>query len=74
VLAKDSVVGYRASVESWLRDYSIDSAEKKEALAGMFEDSMVAMIYGAAGTGKSTLISHISNFFADMDKIFLWNQ
>ncbi len=73
VLAKDSVVGYRASVESWLRDYSIDSAEKKEALAGMFEDSMVAMIYGAAGTGKSTLISHISNFFADMDKIFLAN-
>lgn len=72
-LTKDSIDGYRASVESWLRDYSIDCAEKKEALMGMFEDSLVAMIYGAAGTGKSTMISHISNFFADKDKIFLAN-
>lgn len=72
-LTKESIGGYRASVESWLRNYSIDCEEKKEALAGMFEDSMVAMVYGAAGTGKSTLISHISNFFADMDKIFLAN-
>jgi len=31
------------------------------------------LIYGAAGTGKSTLINHISNFFNDEDKIYLAN-
>lgn len=37
----------------------------------MFEHSKVAMIYGAAGTGKSTMINHISNFFKDYKKIYL---
>ena len=37
----------------------------------MFESSKVAMIYGAAGTGKSTMINHIANFFKDYKKIFL---
>ncbi len=39
----------------------------------MFSWSHVVMIYGSAGTGKSTLINHISNFFADRDKIYLTN-
>lgn len=39
----------------------------------MFSTSKVALIYGAAGTGKSTLIKHISNFFADKKKIYLAN-
>lgn len=37
----------------------------------MFEHSKVAMIYGAAGTGKSTIINHISHFFKDYKKIYL---
>ena len=39
----------------------------------MFESSQVALIYGSAGTGKSTLINHISNFFNDKSKLFLAN-
>lgn len=39
----------------------------------MFERSKVALIYGSAGTGKSTLISHISNFFNDQKKFYLAN-
>lgn len=31
------------------------------------------LIYGFAGTGKSTLIRHISNYWADKKKIFLSN-
>ena len=72
-LAKCGIGGYRASVESWLRDYEIDSPEKEEAIKRMFENSTVALIYGSAGTGKSTLISHISDFFSERDKIFLAN-
>ena len=39
----------------------------------MFANSRVALIYGSAGTGKSTLIKHISNFWTDNKKIFLAN-
>ena len=40
-------------------------------LAQMYENSRVALIYGSAGTGKSTLINHVAHFFADKRKLFL---
>ncbi|WP_026883549.1 ATP-dependent DNA helicase [Clostridium akagii] len=66
---------YTSSVDSWLQQssYDIDCEEKKTALREMFSTSKVALIYGSAGTGKSTLINHISNFFADKKKIYLAN-
>lgn len=72
-LATSGIGGYRASVDSWLREYDIDCLEKKDAMMRMFEDTTVALIYGSAGTGKSTLINHISNFFSERDKLFLAN-
>ena len=39
----------------------------------MFSDSHVALIYGSAGTGKSTLINHISNLYNDRKKLYLAN-
>ena len=74
-LASSGVSQYTASVDSWIsrESYTIDDEGKKEALRQMFANSHVALIYGSAGTGKSTLIKHISNFWADKDKIFLAN-
>lgn len=74
-LAASGVSQYTVSVDSWLsrESYAIDDNGKKEALRQMFAKSHVALIYGAAGTGKSTLIRHISNFWVDKDKIFLAN-
>ena len=74
-LASSGVFQYTASVDSWMsrESYAIDDDSKKEALRQMFANSHVALIYGAAGTGKSTLIKYISNFWADKDKIFLAN-
>lgn len=74
-LASSGVSQYTASVDSWTarESYVIDDDGKKEALRQMFSNSHVALIYGSAGTGKSTLIKHISNFWADKDKIFLAN-
>lgn len=74
-LALLGVSQYTASVDSWIsrESYIIDDGGKKEALRQMFSNSHVALIYGSAGTGKSTLIKHISNFWADKDKIFLAN-
>lgn len=74
-LASSGVSQYTSSVDSWMsrESYTIDDVNKKEALRQMFTHSHVALIYGSAGTGKSTLIRHISNFWADKKKIFLAN-
>ena len=74
-LALSGISQYTVSVDSWLswESYIIDDNSKKEALRQMFANSHVALIYGSAGTGKSTLIKHISNFWADKNKIFLAN-
>jgi ATP-dependent exoDNAse (exonuclease V) alpha subunit len=63
------------SVQFWLQSsaFDIDCDEKKSALKQMFENSKVAFIYGSAGTGKSTMINHISNFFNDKKKLYLAN-
>lgn len=74
-LASSGVSQYTASVDSWIsrEAYTIDDDSKKEALRQMFAKSHVALIYGSAGTGKSTLIKHISNFWINKDKTFLAN-
>ena len=74
-LASSGVSQYTASVDSWLsrESYLIDDDNKKEALRQMFAASHVALVYGSAGTGKSTLMKHISNFWADKEKLFLAN-
>lgn len=74
-LANKGISNYSNSVNAWLQStvHVIDCDEKKTALAQMFESSTVALIYGSAGTGKSTLINHISHFFSDKSKLFLAN-
>ena len=74
-LAKSGVSNYANSVKAWLQStvHIVDCNEKKKALARMFERSKVSMIYGSAGTGKSTLINHISHFFSDRNKLYLAN-
>lgn len=74
-LSSVHIKNYSSSVDSWLQSsaYQIDSEEKKLALSQVFERSGVALIYGSAGTGKTTLINHISNFFHDRAKLYLAN-
>lgn len=72
-LSKTGVTNYTNSVSTWLNDESngVDCEEKKEVIRKMFQNSTVAILYGAAGTGKSTLINHLSHFFSDKSKLFL---
>jgi len=73
--SEEKISNYTNSVDTWLRTsaYDIDCEEKKESLRYLFADSRVALIYGSAGTGKSTMINHISNFLNDKKKIYLAN-
>ena len=52
-------------------DEKLDDPIKKSILTNMFSSSRVHCIYGAAGTGKSTLVNHISHLLQDKKRIFL---
>jgi energy-coupling factor transporter ATP-binding protein EcfA2 len=71
--AMSGIDGYTAAVERWLDEAprGIDDDTKKDALKLLFSQSKVALIYGAAGTGKSTMVDHIANYFNDKTKLFL---
>ena len=49
----------------------VDCDEKKKILLKMFSESRVAMVYGSAGVGKTTLIKHVSKYFSDKNILFL---
>ncbi|AZM50898.1 helicase [Streptomyces sp. WAC 06738] len=71
--ASSGIEGYSQAVEHWLDETprAIDDEGKKDALKRLFSQSHVALIYGAAGTGKSTMVDHIANYFNEEEKLFL---
>ena len=71
--ASSRINGYTQAVERWLNETPrrIDDPVKTDALKQLFSQSRVALIYGAAGTGKSTMVNHIAHYFNDKNKLFL---
>ncbi|PTY08275.1 helicase [Opitutaceae bacterium EW11] len=71
--AASGIAGYSQAVERWLSEANrgIDDPQKESALKQLFTNSRVALIYGAAGTGKSTMVDHIARYFHDKSKLFL---
>lgn len=69
------LLGYDKTINAWLSQNptAIDSEEKLEIIKKVFTDSNLAVVYGAAGTGKTTLIKHVSSLFANERKLFLAN-
>jgi GTPase SAR1 family protein/energy-coupling factor transporter ATP-binding protein EcfA2 len=49
----------------------LDDDKKYNILVDMFSEAQVQFIYGAAGTGKSTMINYISYLMRDKKKLFL---
>lgn len=71
--AATGIAGYGTAVRQWLSQTTPapDDPAKVEALEKLFGDSAVALIYGAAGTGKSTMVGLIANYFNANEKLFL---
>ncbi|GCE37961.1 RecD-like DNA helicase YrrC [Rhodococcus wratislaviensis] len=71
--AAAGIAGYQGAVKQWLAQTTPapDDPIKVQALEELFVDSHVALIYGAAGTGKSTMVSLIANYFNGNEKLFL---
>lgn len=74
-LSKDGVSGYRNFVTYWMNENpeTVNCEEKRNILQEMFVDSKVALVYGAAGTGKTYLLNHIAQLFDERTKLFLAN-
>lgn len=72
-LSKVSNRGQWESNSRYLRECNINFEDslKKVALQKVFVNSQVMLIYGAAGTGKTTLINYISNMMNQSKKLFL---
>ena len=72
-LSSSGVDGYQRAVERWLSEtqLNIDDEAKRNAMRSLFANSRIALIYGAAGTGKSTMVNYIANYFGDKQKLFL---
>ena len=49
----------------------LDDEVKEQILKTLFSESAVHLIYGAAGTGKTTLVNHISKLLEGKKKTFL---
>lgn len=71
--ASSGIDGYTQAIERWLDETPgrIDDPAKKDVLRQLFSQSRIALIYGAAGTGKSTIVDHIAHYFYDKEKLFL---
>ena len=74
-LTNQGIRGYKASFQSFINkgNYLINCLEKEKILLNMYESSTVALVYGAAGTGKTTLIKHLAYFYNNEKKICLAN-
>lgn len=71
--AASLIEGYTKAVDRWIAGSpgEIDDDVKRQALRSLFSSSHVALIYGAAGTGKSTMVNHVARYFNDKSKLFL---
>lgn len=54
-----------------LNEIPLEDCLKEKVLQNIHNNSQVHVIYGAAGTGKSTLINYISNLLSGYNKIYL---
>lgn len=74
-LSSSGIKNYSNSINAWLSsdDSDVDSPQKEQALKDMFATSKVSLIYGAAGTGKTKLIEHISKYHNERSKLYLAN-
>ena len=54
-----------------LNEIPLEDNLKEKVLQNIYDNSQVHIIYGAAGTGKSTLVNYISDLLSDYNKIYL---
>lgn len=70
-------LNFSANANNFLQQYQADNpeadidAEKMNALSNLFTKSSVALVYGAAGTGKTYFINLVARLFEESRILFL---
>ena len=74
-LSGHGVAGYQTSTTAKLSSMvlSIDDPDKQAIAESLFEHSSVALLYGSAGTGKTTLINIVCDVLSSSRKIAIAN-
>ena len=72
-IAAGGLANHENDARAWIdaNPAEIDDALKGDALTRLFAESKVALIYGAAGTGKTRMVEHIAKYFDDSRQLFL---
>lgn len=74
-LSRHGVAGYQTSTTAKLKSMvpAIDDPGKQAIVESLFEHSSVALLYGSAGTGKTTLINIVCDVLLSSEKIAIAN-
>lgn len=68
------IENYSNDMEDWISSRTdITDEVKKDILRKLYKESMVGIIYGAAGTGKTKVIEYVSEYFSSHSILFLAN-
>lgn len=72
-LSESGIPNYSDEMDTWLMlSYcEINCNEKEDILRKMFVNSKVAIVYGSAGVGKTTLVNYVAHYFQNESKLFL---
>lgn len=72
-IAASGLVDHEVDARAWIHanPSEIDDELKADALTRLFAESKVALIYGAAGTGKTRMVEHIAKYFDGTRQLFL---
>lgn len=73
--AQKGIKGYEKAFDQWYSANSseVDDEEKVNVLRTMFERSKVFLVYGSAGTGKTTLVRHLVRFLSKQTFMLIAN-
>lgn len=74
-LSSTGVKGFVSTCAAWLANNrgAVDDPAKESALGMLFADSKVALVYGSAGTGKTTLVNYVCSILGDVSKVAIAN-
>ncbi|NIJ04800.1 ATP-dependent DNA helicase [Frigoribacterium faeni] len=72
-IAASGLGDHETDAKAWLdaNQFAIDDDLKAHALTRLFAESKVALIYGAAGTGKTRMVEHIASYSDGSRQLFL---
>lgn len=74
-LSDRGVRGYASMCDAWLAENqgTVDDPAKVDALRRIFVDTRAALVYGSAGTGKTTMVNYVCSLLRDLSKVAIAN-